>query len=309
MTIMRLMHDSVRASAIPTDAEVVGGYVDGAYAWSAADWNRFPDAVKVRISAVGTNVNAHVFDVEVGCIWPPAKVVPLVVAARKLGIDPTVYVNETNDWGPTRAAFDAAGVAHPHWWVANYDGRYVNNVWITGVPADAVGKQFANPPMVGYHADLSYVRDVWPGVDGTFGNPAKGPNQEGNIMANLTEAEQREILAAARKLTDLFNPTDDDRPLPIGAPDDIPGHILSVRGLQEKMRNAQAGDRKVLADMALAVARIDQRGAAGGLSGADLTALATQIADKVDGASTQDLVNALQQVNGQITFRQVPTGG
>ncbi len=246
----RTMYDSVTAGAIPTDAEMVAGYVDGRFAWSVADWNRFPGAVKVRISAVGTNVNAHVFDVESGCIWPPAAVVPLVVAAREIGIDPTVYVNERNDWEPTRRAFDAAGVAHPHWWVANYDNRKT-------VPAGAVAKQYADPgmPGVGGHYDLSVVTDFWPGVDGTFDNPSK-TEQGGDWLMSLTQAEQNEVLKAARKINAEYDPTDDDRPLPIATPDDITGHVLSVRGLQEKMRNAQAGDRISIANIETVVNQI-----------------------------------------------------
>src|SRR5688572_7173189 len=166
---MRTMYDSVNASAIPRSAEMVAGYVDGIYAWSPQDWARFPDAVKVRISAVGATHLAQVFDVEQGCIWPPERVVPLVVAARRAGIDPTVYVNERNDWGPTKAAFDRAGVAHPHWWLANYDGR------ADYVTPGAVARQYAHPHdgdgvadrpwETGGHYDLSAVRDYWPGVD------------------------------------------------------------------------------------------------------------------------------------------------
>lgn len=166
---MRRMYDSVSAIAIPTDAQMVAGYVDGKFAWSSADWARFPNSVKVRISAIGATHLAEVFDVEVGCIWPPRNVVPLVVAARNAGIDPTVYVNQSNDWAPTRAEFDRAGVAHPHWWVARYDG-------VANVPDGAVAKQYAHPGPVpgksagpwetGQHFDLSAVLDFWPGVDG-----------------------------------------------------------------------------------------------------------------------------------------------
>lgn len=155
---MRTMYDSTNGHDIPVDAEMVAGYVDGRFAWTPEEWDRFPDAVKVRISAVGATHLAEVFDVEVGCIWPPANVVPLVVAARRAGIDPTVYVNERNDWAPTRVAFDRAGVAHPHWWVANYDGKAT-------VPEGAVAKQYANEPMTGGHYDASAVVDFWPGVD------------------------------------------------------------------------------------------------------------------------------------------------
>ncbi|MCS7480334.1 hypothetical protein ACFFQW_41850 [Umezawaea endophytica] len=170
---MRRMYDSVSAGAIPTDAEMVAGYVDGRFAWSSADWARFPNSVRVRISAIGATHVAEVFDVEVGCIWPPRNVVPLVVAARNAGIDPTVYVNQHNDWGPTRAEFDRAGVPHPHWWVAHYDG-------VVAVPDGAVAKQYAHPGAVpgkpagpwetGQHYDLSAVLDYWPGVDNSNGD-------------------------------------------------------------------------------------------------------------------------------------------
>lgn len=225
--MVRRMYDSVDAGAIPAAADMVGGYVDGRYAWSLADWSRFADAIKVRISAIGSNINAHVFDVEVGCIWPPARVVPLVVAARKIGIDPTVYVNERNDWGPTKAAFDAAGVAHPHWWVANYDGRedYLS--------PGAVARQYANPPMVGFHADASAVADFWPGVD----------DNEGDTMAtgdDFTDHEEDRVLAAAGKQLDNYRVTDggpgDVRPddYPLDRPDDQLGHIMTLRSWQRR---------------------------------------------------------------------------
>jgi len=170
---MRRMYDSVNAAAIPTDAEMVAGYVDGRFAWPAADWARFPKAVKVRISAIGATHLAEVFDVEEGCIWPPKSVIGLVERARASGIDPTVYVNQHNDWGPTRDAFNSAGVAHPHWWVASYDG-------VAEIPAGAVAKQYAHPGPVpgksagpwetGKHYDLSAVADHWPGVDDSNGD-------------------------------------------------------------------------------------------------------------------------------------------
>lgn len=155
---MRKMYDSVAPAAIPRDAQMVAGYVDGRYAWSKEDWGRFPNATKVTISAIGTAL-AHVVDVEVGCVWPPERAVPWVRRARAAGIDPTVYVNERNDWGPTKRAFDAAGEPHPHWWVANYDNR------AGYLPPGAVARQYANEPLAGGHYDLSTVADYWPGVD------------------------------------------------------------------------------------------------------------------------------------------------
>ncbi|HWO58981.1 MAG TPA: hypothetical protein VNO31_02910 [Umezawaea sp.] len=190
---MRRMYDSVNAAAIPTDAEMVAGYVDGKFAWTAADWARFPNSVKVRISAIGATHLAEVFDVEVGCIWPPRNVVPLVVRARAAGIDPTVYVNQHNDWGPTKAAFDAAGVAHPHWWVANYDG-------VQSIPAGSIAKQYAHPGTVpgkssgpwetGKHYDLSVVADHWPGVDNQNGDDVSFNDQITNHAGATFSAAQ-----------------------------------------------------------------------------------------------------------------------
>jgi hypothetical protein len=171
---MRLMYDSVRPNEIPADAEMVALYVDGLYAASEKDWKRFEHSVKVRISAIGMNLNAHVFDCEPGCIWPVSDVVPCVVGARKLGIDPTVYVNEMNHWAAVRQAFNTAGVPQPHYWVANYDGR------ANYVSPGAVARQYANPEMeqTGGHYDLSAVVDFWPGVD--------EENEKGDVVAEFT---------------------------------------------------------------------------------------------------------------------------
>lgn len=166
----RVMYDSVNPRSIPRDAKMVAGYIDGSVSrWPAEAWGWFPGAKMVRISAVGSTWDADVFDVEAGAIWPPSRVVPLVVEARKHGRNPTVYVNELNDWGPTREAFRRAGVAEPHWWVANYNGR-------PEVPAGSVGRQYANPseplgnPLnkpwhTKGHWDESLMADYWPGVD------------------------------------------------------------------------------------------------------------------------------------------------
>jgi hypothetical protein len=166
---MRTMYDSVNAKAIPSNAEMVAGYVDGRYSWSAQDWARFPNSTKVRISAIGATHLAHVFDVEPGCIWPMENVIPLVRRARDAGIDPTVYINEQNHWAAMRRAFQRAGVLEPHYWVANYNG-------VAAWPAGSVARQYAHPadppgstPSGPWetpgHYDLSAVADYWPGVD------------------------------------------------------------------------------------------------------------------------------------------------
>src|SRR5581483_5471421 len=152
------MYDGVDASRLPANAQLVGGYVDGAYAWSAADWARFPRSVKVRIAVFSSTNDGEVLDVEPGNATP-AESVDWVLMRRRAGADPTVYMN-TSTWPTVRSAFSARKVAEPHYWVAQYDG-------ITALPAGAVAKQYYNNNQAGY--DLSVVADYWPGVDSTPG--------------------------------------------------------------------------------------------------------------------------------------------
>jgi hypothetical protein len=162
------MYDSTNPFAIPQDAQMVLVYVDGIYRWSQAGRDRFRNAVQVTCSAVGA-VTAQVGDVELGCIWPVSRAVDWVLRARADGYDPTIYVNEMNDWGPCRSAFQARGVPEPHWWVANYNG-------VKAIPPGSVGRQYAhpsdplgNPRNVPWHTaghwDESWIVDYWPGVD------------------------------------------------------------------------------------------------------------------------------------------------
>jgi hypothetical protein len=159
---VRTLYDSTNPWAIPADAQMVAGYVDGKYAWPAEAWARFPNAVKVTLSAIGVAV-AHAVDVEDGCVWPPENAVPWVLRARAAGYDPTVYCNRQNDLGPIRDAFDRAEVAQPHYWVAEYDG-------VREIPPGTVGKQHTAPeapvhaPAPG-HYDISSMLDFWPGID------------------------------------------------------------------------------------------------------------------------------------------------
>lgn len=156
----RKMYDSVNAAAIPTDAQMVAGYVHpSGYAWSDAAWARFPNAVHVKITpqVSTTGLGIHVLDVETGDATP-AQAPGWVRAQRALGQDPTVYCSE-GLWTTVQNAFNAAGVAQPHYWVAAYPGAGAS------IPNGAIAHQYAGSTSSGGNYDLSVVADFWPGVD------------------------------------------------------------------------------------------------------------------------------------------------
>lgn len=154
---MRTMYDAVTPGNIlkaNPHPQMVAGYLNGTYAWSAADWALFPGAVHVGISIRASDHIGHVLDVEPGDATP-AESVDWVIARRAAGADPSVYCNAST-WPTVVAAFNARGVATPHWWAAKYDGDP------TLLPG-CVAKQYLGDVAPGI--DISSVADYWPGVD------------------------------------------------------------------------------------------------------------------------------------------------
>jgi len=149
----RTCYDAITPENIPTTAQMVAGYVDGRYAWSAADWARFPHSVKARIAVFSSTNDGHILDVEAGCSTP-ANAPGWVVRRRRAGVDPTVYCS-LSAWPSVQAAFAAARVDPPHWWIAAYPGNGPK------LYPGSIAHQYPNPGPV----DISVVADYWPGVD------------------------------------------------------------------------------------------------------------------------------------------------
>lgn len=187
----RLMYDGINTdtAAIPTSAQLVAGYIDGLYAWSAADWARFPTSVHVRIAVFAATDDGHVLDCEPGnCA--PAQAVDWVLMRRRAGADPTVYCGRNTWWSQIRAAFQARGVPEPHYWVADYSVDQTN----PQIPAGAVALQYRDAGAY----DLSAVADYWPGVDPppegvpqmeqtdtVVGSMSRG-NKVGDVLADIS---------------------------------------------------------------------------------------------------------------------------
>ena len=161
--------DSITATDIPVNDPTTGapwalvlGYIDGRYAWSQADWNRFPGSRHVRIAVFSTTNDGDAIDREQGDATAP-QAVDWVLMRRAAGHPAPIVYCSYADWGNCKAAFDARGVAQPQWWIAGYpsptDGQG-NPV----IPSGAIAHQFTDTP--GGHWDESIVVDYLSGVDG-----------------------------------------------------------------------------------------------------------------------------------------------
>ena len=170
---MRTMYDAITPSNIPANAQMVAGYIDGKYAWTQADWARFPNAVKVLIACFASTNAGHVLDCEWGDATP-AQCPGWVVMRRKAGADPAVYTSYGNlgqNWAIVINEFHKAGVPEPKWWIAAYPGNG------PALYPNSVAHQYANPGPV----DLSVVADYWPGIDTTQEVPDMDANQAAQL--------------------------------------------------------------------------------------------------------------------------------
>lgn len=165
------MVDSITPTDIPVNDPATGrpwdyvlGYVDGAFTWSAAGWNRFPNSIHVRCAVFSSTLDADVLDRETGDATA-AQAVAWVKAKRARGdAEPTVYVG-LSDWPALQQAFVNAGVPHPHYGVAAYPGAGAVQQTLNGITS--VFHQYADPNYgpggvgSGGHYDLSVVVDGW----------------------------------------------------------------------------------------------------------------------------------------------------
>lgn len=167
----RFLYDSISPGNIPSGATMVAGYQDGLYANLGAMRARFPHATVVSI-AVRWTTRAQVLDVETGNATPAQAVTWCTkTMADKPNTQLTIYCN-TSLWPQVRAAFKAAGVTEPNYWVAQYDNDPT-------IPAGAVAKQYQGDTH-GY--DKSVVADYWPGVDPA---PPSGEPQWLKLLAHI----------------------------------------------------------------------------------------------------------------------------
>src|SRR5260370_7623371 len=114
-----LMRDSITAADIPLEGlTVVAGYGNGVYAWSSADWARFPPPIVPLSVVVSADGVGDVLDVEKGDATPadcPGWADRFNRPGRRL---PTIYSSRSSiSW-----IRQAMGSRPFDWWVATLDG-------------------------------------------------------------------------------------------------------------------------------------------------------------------------------------------
>lgn len=82
------MYDTTTPDQIPDDATMVAGYVNGRYAWTETDWQRFPNAKKLQITIDPSQNVGDIYDGEPG----------------NRSDDPNVWPGEGATWAKTRIA-------------------------------------------------------------------------------------------------------------------------------------------------------------------------------------------------------------
>jgi hypothetical protein len=158
--MVRFMDDAANLEFIdPNTVDLIAYYVDGNYVPSNAQLARFAGKVHVPISVNPSGNMGTVLDgapdngstgEEPG--W--------VARRRRAGIDPTVYTS-LSLWPGLIRAMNSAGVAQPHWWIAEWNNRAE---MIDG----AIAHQYVNN---GNKWDRSVVADYWPGIDPVHNQP------------------------------------------------------------------------------------------------------------------------------------------
>lgn len=169
------MYDSITARDIPTNVKAVGGYVDGTWKWSAADWARFPYAIHVTFAVSRWTNDGAVGDCETGDMTN-SEAVDWVLMRRATGADVAIYTGLGN-WPACQAAFQNAGVSPPPWWIAHYDN-------VIQIPKGAIAKQYCDSSSSGGHYDISIADDFW--LEKITGGNVPLTDADATLVANKT---------------------------------------------------------------------------------------------------------------------------
>lgn len=186
---------SAIARAFP-NAKYVAGYVDGLYVWSSADWELFPHATHIRISAIpgsSTALTADVADCETGD-YTPAQAAAWAVAKRKAGcFRPTIYCNLSTAPAVRAATGSLVLGVDYDMWLADYTGRPFEYTFSDG--RKAVLTQFSDAG--GFYDESAVYDSGWPHRSAPKPPVPSGPVRhvvpKGNTMSFAALASSRNM--------------------------------------------------------------------------------------------------------------------
>lgn len=195
----RKMADSTNVNDLPQGFDLYAGYDDGAWPDAMAIATRFKGKPVIRVTVKSSDNEGDCLDVEKGDATP-GDAPGWVVRRRQAGHGgPLVYFSEAilND---VIAAFTAAKVPLPGFWVAAYPGE--GNI----IPPYAIGHQWIDRG--GY--DESVMADYLPGIDPLPLTPSKEDMMNAVVLADGTikvyaASPQGHLLEFTRKEGDQSN--------------------------------------------------------------------------------------------------------
>src|SRR5581483_9437847 len=119
---------------IPDSPEAVGGYVNGLFAWSTADWDRFPHAHHLTIS-VNAQTRARCLDVETGDATPQQAPAWLLSHADRSSGLPVIYC-DASTLTAVLDAMNAARISRTSYllWSAHYRNEHICGPKTCGFP-------------------------------------------------------------------------------------------------------------------------------------------------------------------------------
>lgn len=163
----RLWYDGVPADAgaiaraFP-NTPMIGGYVDGNYAWSSADWSLFPHADHILITAIpgsGASLDADVCDCETGD-YTPGLAALWAREKRSRGYDrPTIYCNLSTAPSVRVATGTLLLGVDYDLWIADWTGSPHQIVFPDG--RKAASTQFSSP-RGGFYDESATYDSGWP---------------------------------------------------------------------------------------------------------------------------------------------------
>jgi len=148
---MRWLVDTTTPNVLPTNVDMVGGYVNGRFAWTHENWARFPGATQVRINVNGAPGRGNCLDVETGDATPGHAPIWYDSINWMPKGDLLIYCNRSN----VGAVIAAMGKRSWHLWLATLDGSIPNTV--NGKTVTAV--QMLGAAQLHQNIDLSAVLD------------------------------------------------------------------------------------------------------------------------------------------------------